>query len=322
MPSFRSLSRRGALAVAALPALLARPAAAGEKVLVVASLQSTYSIAQALAKDTAIEVRPAFPPDISMDQQAAYLAKRRRVDFIEAAKRADAAITIRKIWDLDPLFIAVRAQNIRAIEIDASTPFAPEMAGVALLETSPQPTAPGERRPKVVSPYIWLSLTNTVRMTDIVAADLRRLSEQDAATIDRNQQRFRKAILALRAEFDSSLAEVDNPAVILLNADLAYLVSDLGVDITASFTKDDYDWTDADVKALVDTMVKSGTRTVVASHKPKDAVVAAVTKAGGRIAVLAVLDPGAADQNGQLDPDGLLNGTRANLAALLAALKS
>jgi ABC-type Zn uptake system ZnuABC Zn-binding protein ZnuA len=321
MPAFRSLSRRSALAAAALPVLFARPAAAaGEKMLVVTSLQPTYSIARALAKETAIEVRAAFPPDVDMDQQAAYLAKRRRADFIDAAKRADAAITIRRIWGLDPLFPAVRAQNIRVIEIDASTPFAPEMAGVALLQISQPTGSGGEQRPKTVSPYIWLSLTNTVRMTDIIAADFRRLSEADGKTIDRNQQQFRTSILALRAQFDSKLAEVDNPAVILLSSELGYLASDLGVDITAGFAKPDYDWTDADIKALTDTMAKSGTRVVVAGHKPKDQIAAAVTAAGGRMVVIDLMDPGVADADGQLDPDGLLKMTRSNLDKLLAAL--
>jgi ABC-type Zn uptake system ZnuABC Zn-binding protein ZnuA len=321
MPTFRPLSRRGALAAAALPALFARPAAAaGDKVLIVTGLQSTYSIARALARDTAIEIQAAFPPDIGMEEQASYLTKKRRADFIAAAKRADAAITIRRIWNLDPLFAAVRAQNIRVIEIDASTPFAPEMAGVALLETTKMQGAGGEHRPGIVSPYIWLSLTNVVRMTDIAAADLRRLSDADAKTIDRNQQQFRGSILALRAQFDGKLADVDNPAVILLSADLGYLMTDLGVDITASFAKSDYDWTDTDLKALLDVIAKSGTRAIIAAHQPKDNIAAAIKGAGGRLAVLNLIDIGVADPDGQLDPDGLIKSCRSNMEKLHASL--
>jgi ABC-type Zn uptake system ZnuABC Zn-binding protein ZnuA len=321
MAAFASLTRRGALAGAALPALFARRAhAADSKVLVITGLQSTFSIARALAKDTSIEVQAAFPPDIGMEEQASYLSKKRRADFIAAAKRADAAITIRRIWNLDPLFSAVRAQNIRAIEIDASTPFAPEMAGVALLETAKMQGADGEHRPGTVSPYIWLSLTNVVRMTDIIAADLRRLSEADAQTIDRNQQKFRASILALRTQFDGKLADIDNPSVILLKSDLGYLMTDLGVDITASFAKSEYDWTDADVKTLLDKMAKSGTLAIVAAHKPKDTIATAIKGAGGRLAVLNLIDIGVADQDGRLDADGLLKVTRGNLDALLTAL--
>jgi len=321
MTAVRSLGRRSALAAAALPMLFVRPAAAaGEKLLIVTGLQSTYSIARALAKDTGIEVQAGFPPDVGMEEQASYLSKKRRADFIAAAKRADAAITIRRIWNLDPLFSAVRAQNIRVIEIDASTPFAPEMAGVALLETSKLQGAEGEHRPGTASPYIWLSLTNVVRMTDIVAADLRRLSETDAKTIERNQQQFRASILALRAQFDGKLADVDNPAVILLSSDLGYLVTDLGLDITASFAKSDFDWKDADLQALLDKMAKSGTRVVLAAHQPKDKIAAAIKTAGGHLAVLDMIDPGKAGQDDQLDPDGLLKATRSNLDALLTAL--
>src|SRR5262249_1453150 len=157
---------------------------------VLASLQSTYSIAYALAKDTAIDVRPAYPADIGMEQQADWLAKRRRPDFIASAKSAAAGDNIRRVWGLYPRYPAGRAQNIRVIEIDASTPFSPEMAGVALLG---QGKDAGGQIAKAPSPYIWLNLTNAVRMTDIVGADLRRLSEADAKAIDRNQQRFRSS---------------------------------------------------------------------------------------------------------------------------------
>jgi hypothetical protein len=304
-----------------LPALFVRRADAADKnVLIITGLQSTFSIARALAKDTSIEVQAAFPPDIGMEEQASYLSKKRRADFIAAAKRADAAITIRRIWNLDPLFAAVRVQNIRAIEIDASTPFSPEMAGVALLETGKLQGAAGEHRPGTVSPYIWLSLTNIVRMTDIIATDFRRLSEADAQTIDRNQQQFRASLLALRSQFDGKLADIDIPSVILLNANLAYLMTDLGVDIAASFAKSEYDWTDDDVKTLLDKMSKSGTRAVIAAHKPKDKIAAAITAAGGRIAALDLIDIGVADQDGRLDAGGLLKVTRGNLDTLLATL--
>jgi ABC-type Zn uptake system ZnuABC Zn-binding protein ZnuA len=321
MAANHTLGRRTALAFATLPVLLARPAKAADKLLVMTSLQATYSIARALTRDTAIDVHAAFPADTSMDEQSGYLAKKRRPDFLASAKRADAVITIRRIWDLDPLFPAVRAQDIRAIEIDASTPFAQEMAGVALLETR-SAEAPADGRPKSASPYIWLNLTNVVRMTDIIAADLRRLSEADATTIDRNQKAFRGAVLKLRAAFDAKIAELDNPSVMLLNPDLAYLLSDIGVDIAARFSKSDYDWNDADLKALLEKMASSGTRVVVTARKPKDAIASAIAAAGGRVALLDLMDPGLADADGQLDPDGLMKVSQGNLERLFAALQA
>jgi len=318
MPAHHLLNRRRMLAGAAtVPTLIALPAMAADKHLIMTSLQATYSIAHALAKDTAIEVRPGFPADVGMDQQAAYLAKRRRVDFITAAQQADAVIAIRRIWDTDPLYPAVRAQNIRAIEIDASTPFAPEMAGVALLDTTKKV---GEETIRGISPYIWLSLTNAIRMTDIVASDLRRISAPDAATIDRNQQQFRGAIMALWVGFEGRLADIDASAVILLNQEFRYLMADVGVDVAASFGRSDFDWTEADVAALRETITKTGARAVIAAQKPKDTVVAAIAAAGGRLAVLNLMDPGVATADGQLDPNGLLAATRANLDALLAVL--
>ena len=298
--------------LAALFALVAAPASAADRVLVLTSLQSTYSIAHALAKDTRIDVRQAFPADIGMDQQAPYLARRRRDDFIAAAREADAVVTIRRTWEAGPLFPAVRRVNIRTIEIDASSPFSPELAGVALLPAG----AKG-----AVSPYIWLNPANAVRMTDIVAADLRRLSEADAKIIDANQVAFRQRILALKTEFEAKLAELDDPSVILLSPELAYLTSGLGVDVAATFAKPGFDWTDADAAALVDKMATSGVRGVAAMGKPKDMVIAAIAKAGGRLAVLDPIDPGLAGADGKTDPDGFITALRANLERLLAAMK-
>lgn len=55
--------------------------------------------------------------------------------------------------------------------------------------------------------------------------------------------------------------------------------------------------------------------------KPKDAVAAAIAKAGGRLAVLDPIDPGLAGADGKTDPDGFLTALRANLDRLLAAMK-
>jgi len=301
--------------------LASLPAAAADKILVLTALQSTYSIASALAKDTAIEVQAGFPADIGMGQQSAWLSQRQRRDFITAAKRADAVVTIRKVWSADPLFPAARALNIRVVEIDASTPFAPELAGVALVQVGKDGVPVSNDRPGTVSPYIWLNPINAIRMTDIVAADLRRLSEADAATIDRNQQAFRSSLIAMKANFDAKLAEIEDPSVISLSSDLAYLTTGLGVDVAAFFPKSEYDWTDADEKALTDKMKASKVVAVIAPGKPKDSVAAAIAAAGGRLAVLNMMDPGAADADGKLDPGGLIKTMRSNLDKILAVLK-
>jgi ABC-type Zn uptake system ZnuABC Zn-binding protein ZnuA len=310
-----------ACGLAAALVLVSLPAAAADKMLVVTALQSTYSIASALAKDTAIEVQAGFPTDIGMDQQSAWLSQRQRRDFIAAAKRADAVVTIRRVWSTDPLFPAARGLNIRVVEIDASTPFAPELAGVALVQVGKDGTPVSNNRPGTTSPYIWLNPINAVRMTDIVAADLRRLSGADAATIDRNQQAFRGLFIAMKANFDAKLAEIEDPSVISLSSDLAYLTTGLGVDVAAFFPKSEYDWTDADVTALTDKMKASKVVAVIAPGKPKESVAAAIAAVGGRLVVLNPMDPGIVGADGKLDPDGLVKAMRSNLDAILAVLK-
>ena len=300
---------------APLLALAPRAARASERVVVLAGLQATFSIATALARNTAIEVLAAFPADTGMAEQADWLARRTRTDFMAAARRADAVIGIRAVWPADPLYPEVRRRNIHAIEIDASASFQPELAGVATLAT---PAGDGARRE--ASPFIWLSLTNAVRMTDIAAADLKRLNVPDAAQIERNQADFRGAILALRGEYEARLAAFDDPAAILLAPALRYLLSDMAVRIAAVFAKSDVDWTADDRTVFAAAFKRSGTQTVVAAQPPVAGIAAMITALGGKLAVLDTLDPGLAMPDGSRDPDGLLRGLRGNLAALSGAL--
>lgn len=74
-----------------------------------------------------------------------------------------------------------RAANIRTIPIDASRPLDGKGAGVALI-------AGGRDTEFVLTPdyRFGFSLENLSRMAEIVAADLSRLSPEDAATIARN----------------------------------------------------------------------------------------------------------------------------------------
>lgn len=290
-----------------------RPARAGGRVTVLTGLQATFSIASALARGTQIEVIAAFPPDTGMADAAGWLAKRARPDFVAAARLADAAIGIRAVWPADPLYPEVRRQNIRAIEIDASASFQPELAGVAALSAA---TAAGATQ------YIWLSLANCVRMTDIVAADLKRLSEADAGQIERNQAAFRSTLLKLRATAEARLAALDDPAAILLTPALAYLLSDMAVRTAAIVAAPDSDWTEAGRTAFAATFARAGTRAVVAAQPPAPETAALLAKLGAKLAVLDTLDPPHSTPDGLCDPDGLLRGLDANLTALLGVLET
>lgn len=281
--------------------------------VVVAGLQATFSILAALTQGASVRALPAFPADIGMSQQSAWLARRARPTFLAAARQADAVVSIRAAWDGDPLFPEVRRQTIRAIEIDASRSFAPELAGVATLMSDGE----GGRR---ALPEIWLSLTNAVRMTDIVAADLRRLAPDDAARIDANHAACRGRLLALRAAAEARLAALDDPAAILLSPKLAYLLGDLGIRIAASVAKPDFDWTEADRADFAARFAAAGTRLAVAAQPPSDAVAALIARLGGQVVALDPLDPGAALPDGQLDPQGYLAGQTRNLDAVLAGL--
>ena len=302
---------RRTLLAAPMLALAGPARAQGPQVVVATGLLATYCIASTLAVATGIKVIPAFPPDLGMAQQASWLTHRARPEFAATAQRVQAAIGLHVVWPADPLYPEIRRHNIRAVEIDASASFQPELAGVATLRL------PDGQGHSAVSPYVWLSLTNVVRMTDIVAADLMRLAEADATEIARNRDQFRAKVLALRAEYERHFAALDDPAAVLFTPELAYLLSDLSVRIAGHLPNSGLT-SDTIGKALSHVDASA----FVATSMPPPDIAEWITSRGGRIALLDTLDPGPVPRDGVPDQEALLHGLRNNLAALLTALQA
>src|SRR5690606_32535202 len=102
--------------------------------------------------------------------------------------RADAVVTIGKLWLDDPLYTAARNANIRVVEIDATKPWSTTLEGVSVI-AQPAEQGPWAATGTVVrepSVYYWLSPSNAARSADIIARDLMRLAPDDAARIEEN----------------------------------------------------------------------------------------------------------------------------------------
>ncbi|MBF0334055.1 MAG: zinc ABC transporter substrate-binding protein, partial [Alphaproteobacteria bacterium] len=223
--------RKHLIALLAL-AGLAAPAQAAERQTVLTGLQATYSLAADLAAGTTIDVAFAFPANMRMEQQATWLEQKPRPDFVAAAAKASAAIVLSRAWEGDPLYVWSRGANIRIVPIDASMPYNPKVTGIGVL---------AREHGKGALPWAWHSLSNAMRMADIVAADLKALSPADAALVERNQVALKTTLQTLKTDYEGRFLDAGLPGLWALTDRFAYLTQDFGLDVVGHTLADTYD---------------------------------------------------------------------------------
>ncbi|PJR09899.1 metal ABC transporter solute-binding protein, Zn/Mn family [Sinorhizobium meliloti] len=284
--------------------------------LVVTGLQATWSITSALVEGTVIKVQNLPEKPASMATLA------RLIQRVEPARlaQADAVVTIGSVWPQDPLFSAVRAQNIRVVEIDAATPLSGHRSGVGLLrapQSNPSWRHASPSTNAAPAPTVWMSFTNGIRMAEIVAADLSLLSPPDAEKIAANLDTFRAEMRELAIKADDQLADVTQGTVYALSDKFVYLLNDLSLFAPEHFLEQDLRWTAEDRVGYTEALRASGIKTVVHEWQPDAAITAATEAAGARILVLDPINPG----TGKPDPRGYQRLLAANIDALAHALK-
>jgi ABC-type Zn uptake system ZnuABC Zn-binding protein ZnuA len=311
---------RAALLVGASALWSAGAAAEPDELLVLTALPVTYSITAALAEGTSITVENV-PEDGRPMNALVNLLTQRPERFEARLARADAVVTIGKLWLDDPLYTAARGANIRVVEIDATKPWSATLEGVSVVAQPAQqgPWAAAGAAPREPSVYYWLSPSNAARSADIVARDLMRLAPDDAERIEGNLKRLRAGLVELKREYELKFAALDDVTVFTLAPEFVYLLADMGLFVDGAFFKQDIDWTDDDLEA-VETYLR--TRAIpVAVHKwePDPRIAAAVRAAGTELVVLDPIEIGP-EEDGRLAGDGYQRLLRRNLDALHSAL--
>jgi ABC-type Zn uptake system ZnuABC Zn-binding protein ZnuA len=296
--------------------------AEADDVLVLTALPVTYSVAKALTKDTSVEVQNLPEGGRPMASQQSFFASQAE-RLSEQFARADAVITIGKLWQDDPFFVAARSANIRVVDIDATKPWSETLEGASIV-LAPVEDAPWSKRsetnaPRMPSVYFWLSPSNGARIADIVAQDLMRLAPADAPQIQANLAAYRRTLLQLKREYEVKLAEVADVTVYALTADLVYLTTDMSIYVDGYFLEQDIRWTDADAAAFRQYLLDNGIRVVLHRWDPAAPIKAAIEAAGARLVVLDTGDTGIVEE-GRLVDDGYVRLLRANLGALYEAL--
>lgn len=266
---------------AAIGALLvASMTAAGEPVRVLASLPITYGLGSILLQGAEAQVVPATPANLPASRQVSFFTGRGAGALEKAASNADAVIAVRSLWPEDPLYPMARRSNIRIVEIDAARPVDGALPGIALTSAGGNAL---EDRP-------WLSINNLGRMADVIAADLMRLSPNDAKQIASNLADIKQRLLSLSAASESRLAELDSLSVISLSPGFEYLTSSLNLDVIEVLPPSTSDSdADASLESFKSAIRDNEVRLVLTSRPVEKAVANAAEDAGARLLILGEL---------------------------------
>lgn len=266
---------------AAIGALLvASMTAAGEPVRVLASLPITYGLGSILLQGAEAQVVRAAPANLPASRQVSFFTGRGAGALEKAASSADAVIAVRSLWPEDPLYPMARRSNIRIVEIDAARPVDGALPGIALTSAGSNAL---EDRP-------WLSINNLGRMADVIAADLVRLSPNDAKQIASNLADIKQRLLSLSAASESRLAELDSLSVISLSPGFEYLTSGLNLDVIEVLPPSTSDSdADASLESFKSAIRDNEVRLVLTSRPVEKAVANAAEDAGARLLILGEL---------------------------------
>jgi ABC-type Zn uptake system ZnuABC Zn-binding protein ZnuA len=289
--------------------------------VVLTGTQATFSLASALVRDTTIEVVNVPEDGRELSLLPDYIA--RRMDRLAPTfAGATAVVSLTNALPGDPLYRFARDANIRIVDIDAASPWSLTIPGVALTDAPVSTvdwgsdTDPPE---SAIAPYFWLSISNAIRMADIIAHDLSQLFPNDAMAIATNLDDLKWSLLDLRSEYQGRLIDAGADTVFALTGDFVYLTNDMGLYVDGYFIKQDIRWTDSDLENLTEHLRDRQVGVVIHKWMPSEAIQAAIVAAGAEIVVLQSGDSGIVEDN-VLAVDGLQRILEVNLRVILAGL--
>jgi ABC-type Zn uptake system ZnuABC Zn-binding protein ZnuA len=246
---------------------------------VVASLPAIGSILSDLTANTSITVVCPVPRDISLAEIAEFLDK--HGPLLDSFSTCDAVVDIRSIIPQDAVYRALRSRSIRVIEIDCATSLDPDVTPVPVLKTADGNTVP----------YVWLSVTNCMKMAEIASKDLSRLYPSDSAAISGNLLAFKRRYFSLKSAYETKFSEKKDFEAAAMTRDFDYFLSDVNLFVAFRFPPDEASWSDGEKKDFAAQVRNGRIRTVVHRWKPSGPAGALLDSCGVATAVLCAGDP-------------------------------
>jgi hypothetical protein len=245
---------------------------------VVASLPAIESILADLTVNTSIKVINPVPRDVSLTELEGFLDQ--HGSLLDSADRCDAVADLRSIIPQDAVYRALRKRNIRIIEIDCATPLDPTVTPVPLTRTADS-----------AIPYVWLSVSNCMKMAEIASKDLVRLYPPDSARICGNLQAFKSSYFALKSTYESKFAAVQDFEAAAMTHDFDYFIADVNLFVPFRFPADQALWSDPEKKDFAAKVKNRQIRTVLHRWKPTGQIGAVLDSCRAATAILFVGDP-------------------------------
>ena len=261
-------------------------------VLILTGLPATYFISTKLTQNTSFQVRSVFPAGIRMDDQISFLQEQ-ELQLRPLFEQASIIISISKAWASDPLYGYSRRTNPRLVEIDASFPFDPMQAGVALAKR-PINVLGKKNNSSVIksqsSAYIWLSLVNVAKMAEIIAGDLQKWKPEDKKILQRNLATLKQDLFQLQAEFDQKFLEIEKLETITLAEEFIYLFLSTDIALQAYLGKEELRWNTLDFQQLQGQLQTTEVPVVVHKWLPNTKIIQLIQKHGAHLVPLETME--------------------------------
>ena len=289
---------------------------------VLTATQVTYSLTSAVLKDTGIKVINIPSDGRRFDALKDYI-ERRQDEFKPTFESAQAVVSMTNALAADPLYRFAREANIHLVNIDAAQPWSYTTTGVSIAEapTTSVNWGDADSGTQTDSPYFWLSLSNAIRMTEIIGSDLARVFPEYAEQINLNRNQTKNEFLSMSRHYQNQLIEVADITVFALANEFVYLTNDMGLYVENYFLKQDIDWTQEDLLYLTEHLRSRSISVVLHKWVPDEKIQQAIQEAGAALVVLNTADPGISSE-GTLVSDGYQQIMKENMDNLALALKT
>ncbi|GAL17452.1 ABC-type metal ion transport system periplasmic component/surface adhesin [Vibrio maritimus] len=180
--------------------------ASNSSVDILTSLPATQMIVGQLVKDTELSAQNIAPARYGFERLPNWYDSQGSEKIEAVSKHAKVVVSMTSIWEEDPLFVHARAHNISIINVDAGQALTPNGLSVATLNSN-----------KGISPFVWLSTANLMRMTEIIGDDLKRIWPEHDVKLSENQGNLLTELKQLNASQQKQLFEANVDSVIILD---------------------------------------------------------------------------------------------------------
>lgn len=216
------------------------------------------------------------------------------------APDAQAVVGMRSLLPEDNLYIKVRNRNIKAVEIDLVSSLNEKVSSIGTLKNNP---------------YVWLSVSNLMQMSEIASKDLIALFPEDSAQIHYNHNKLHKELQTLKSEYTKRFLKLPRFETATMDRSFDYLIQDINLFVMKRF-KNETEWNKEEKESFEKAIQSGSFPLIIHRWKPLNTITDAADKAGVRFAVLNTGFP-AMDHFEK----GLIHFTRANLEEIAKKLE-